>query len=149
MPLDGSDYEVGYGKPPAETRFKKGQSGNPSGRPRGRQMPSLAEAFEAEFAQRIPITLENGRRKKITKMEAMVKQVVNRAAQGDARFIRIAETLALAARKPAGNRESDKNSGPKHPDSIDFSLFTPEERKEIDDAARVLEMAYLRLHLDE
>lgn len=28
-------YEVGYGKPPKSTRFKKGQSGNPGGRPRG------------------------------------------------------------------------------------------------------------------
>ena len=28
-------YEVGYGKPPAEHRFKKGQSGNPGGRPKG------------------------------------------------------------------------------------------------------------------
>lgn len=27
-------YEVGYGKPPAATRFRKGQSGNPAGRPR-------------------------------------------------------------------------------------------------------------------
>ena len=26
-------YEVGYGKPPVHTRFRKGQSGNPSGRP--------------------------------------------------------------------------------------------------------------------
>ena len=28
------DYEVGYGKPPKEHRFKKGQSGNPRGRPK-------------------------------------------------------------------------------------------------------------------
>jgi hypothetical protein len=27
-----SDFEVGYGKPPKGTQFKKGQSGNPSGR---------------------------------------------------------------------------------------------------------------------
>jgi hypothetical protein len=29
------DYEVGYGKPPRRSRFRKGQSGNPGGRPRG------------------------------------------------------------------------------------------------------------------
>jgi hypothetical protein len=31
----GGDYEVGYGKPPQRSRFRKGQSGNPGGRPRG------------------------------------------------------------------------------------------------------------------
>ena len=29
------EYEVGYGKPPSQTRFRKGVSGNPGGRPRG------------------------------------------------------------------------------------------------------------------
>ena len=33
MPDD--DYAVGYKKPPLHTRFKKGQSGNPRGRPKG------------------------------------------------------------------------------------------------------------------
>ena len=38
-------YEVGYGKPPAATRFVKGKSGNPRGRPKGarNQMPALNE----------------------------------------------------------------------------------------------------------
>ena len=32
---DKTDYKVGYKKPPLHTRFRKGQSGNPRGRPRG------------------------------------------------------------------------------------------------------------------
>jgi hypothetical protein len=28
-------YDVGYGKPPLHTRFRKGQSGNPKGRSKG------------------------------------------------------------------------------------------------------------------
>lgn len=35
MSDEKKDYEVGYGKPPKRTRFKKGQSGNPKGRPKG------------------------------------------------------------------------------------------------------------------
>ena len=30
------DYEVGYRKPPKDKRFKKGQSGNPAGRSKGK-----------------------------------------------------------------------------------------------------------------
>ena len=37
------DYEVGYGKPSAHTRFRKGQSGNPKGRGKGAK--SFASAF--------------------------------------------------------------------------------------------------------
>ena len=34
MSNDNDDYEVGYGRPPKSGQFKKGQSGNPKGRPR-------------------------------------------------------------------------------------------------------------------
>src|SRR5260370_13200502 len=75
-----SDYQVGYGKPPQHTRFKKGESGNPTGRPKGTK--NLTTLFEKELKQRVVVT-ENGRRRSITKQEAMVKHLVNKAVSGD------------------------------------------------------------------
>src|SRR5208282_1497815 len=78
--------EVGYGKPPQATRFRKGQSGNPRGRPRGsRNFASLVEEALAE-----PVAInENGRRRKASKLQVIVKQLVNKAAQGDHRSIQL------------------------------------------------------------
>jgi len=80
-PRDGN-YETGYGKPPRHARFRKGQSGNPRGRPRGSK--NLATVMDEALGERVAIT-ENGRRKTATKLQVIVKQVVNRAAQGDHR----------------------------------------------------------------
>lgn len=77
-------YEVGYGKPPVATRFKRGQSGNPKGRPKGTL--NVATTLERELNQRVTIK-ENGQSRTITKFEAAIKQLVNKAASGDARAI--------------------------------------------------------------
>lgn len=77
-------YPVGYAKPPQATQFKPGQSGNPKGRQKGAK--NFATLFEEELEARIPVT-ENGKRKKITKRRAAVKQVVNKAAGGDVKAI--------------------------------------------------------------
>ena len=45
MDNDESDFPIGYKKPPLETRFKPGQSGNPSGRPKKKAI-TLAEAID-------------------------------------------------------------------------------------------------------
>jgi len=80
------DYEVGYGKPPCHTRFKKGQSGNPRGRPRGaKNLPTLlSEALN----ERVIVT-ENGGQRSITKRQAIITQLVNRSATADLRAIKI------------------------------------------------------------
>jgi hypothetical protein len=74
------DYEVGYGRPPRHTRFKRGRSGNPKGRPAGKKNLStvLSDALQEHV-----IVAENGRRKKITKLEAFITQLVDRATSAD------------------------------------------------------------------
>jgi hypothetical protein len=79
-------YQVGYGKPPRRNQFEKGQSGNPKGRPRGSRNATtlLKEALNEQV-----IITENGRRRTITKKEAIVTQIVNKAASGDHRSIQL------------------------------------------------------------
>ncbi|MEO7862005.1 MAG: DUF5681 domain-containing protein, partial [Nitrospirales bacterium] len=75
-------YPVGYRKPPTRTQFKKGRSGNPKGRPTG--SPNFATALEQALSEQV-IVNEGGQRHAVTKLVATVKQLVNKATQGDAR----------------------------------------------------------------
>ena len=50
MDDQSKDYAVGYGRPPAETQFQKGHSGNPGGRPRGTK--KLVTLFGEVLSQR-------------------------------------------------------------------------------------------------
>ena len=72
----------GYGKPPRHKQFTKGRSGNPKGRPKG--TPNYATAFERALKERVVVN-EAGERSTISKLEATMKQLVNKATQGDAR----------------------------------------------------------------
>ena len=87
MPYDDEgDHEVGYGKPPRHSQFVKGQSGNPRGRPAGaKNLKTLLSKALNEFV----IVAENGRRRKITKRQAIVTQLVNRSAKSDLRATKI------------------------------------------------------------
>jgi hypothetical protein len=81
-----ADYAVGYGRPPVATRFRPGQSGNPRGRPK--RARNLAAIVAAALGEPVAVN-ENGRRRLITKLEAAVKQLVNRAAAGDTRVTQL------------------------------------------------------------
>lgn len=104
-------YEVGYGRPPLATRFRPGQSGNPQGRPKGRR--NLATALNAELNTRVTIQ-ENGRKRTITKLQAAVKQLVNKAASGDPRSMQLLLGLTRAVEDATGgvpeplSREADQ-----------------------------------------
>jgi hypothetical protein len=73
------DYEVGYGKPPISGQFKKGVSGNPSGRPK--KSADFGSKLLRELDSKLIIN-ENGKRKVITKSEGIVKQLTNKSFSG-------------------------------------------------------------------
>ena len=82
--IKDDDYEVGYGKPPKATQFKRGRSGNPKGRPKASK--NVGKILEDTFFQKVPIT-ENGVRREATMLEAIVRQVANGAAKGGMRNV--------------------------------------------------------------
>jgi Family of unknown function (DUF5681) len=80
------DYEVGYRKPPLQSRFKRGQSGNPRGGPAGAKN---LETLLTEALNELVVIAEDGGRRKISKRQAIVKQLVNRSAKGDWRPVKL------------------------------------------------------------
>lgn len=89
MPVD---YEAGYKKPPTHTRFKKGQSGNPNGRPKGTK--NLKTELMEELQELILVS-EGGSRRTVSKQRAMLKSLTAKAVQGDARAATILVNLVL------------------------------------------------------
>ena len=88
-------YEVGYRRPPAAGQFKKGSSGNPKGRPKGSS--NFMTVLVQEMDQKIVVT-ENGKKKSMTRLKAVVKRIVAGALQGDPKtLLTLVEILRRSA----------------------------------------------------
>ena len=74
--------KVGKGSTPEYTRWPKGTSGNPKGRPKGKV--SFKADLVSELSETIQIT-EGGKAKRISKQRALLKALTTSGIKGDVR----------------------------------------------------------------
>jgi len=115
MPADPDD-KAGYRRPPKRTQFKKGQSGNPRGRPKGTS--SFKSDLDAELREKLVLT-ENGRAKRITKQRAFIKTLTAAAIKKDIRAVNA--LLACMRLFGVGNEELPSES--QNIDPTDLALL--------------------------
>ncbi len=98
----GDDDKVGYGRPPKHTRFKKGQSGNPSGRPKSRKFGSTDVS---ELLDELVKVKAGGTAREMSSFEASLRQLANKAVNKDLRaiikFVKLCEEYGVIAPPPA------------------------------------------------
>jgi Family of unknown function (DUF5681) len=106
---DDPDDKVGYRRPPVATRFQKGQSGNPKGRPRGSQ--NLASLLVKAGRERVVVNI-NGKRRSVTKHQAIAIQQTNKAAAGDLSAAKFVYAI-VAAEEQRGEAAASRQPVPK------------------------------------
>lgn len=86
--------DIGYGKPPQDKQFRKGHSGNPSGRPKkGTMFKSVSRVLRDSLLVEIEGSV-NGSRRKMLRLEAIVAKQVSNALRGDIQAAKLLLTLA-------------------------------------------------------
>lgn len=115
----GDQDEVGYGRPPKRHQFPKGRSGNPKGRPKGAR--GLKTDLKAELASLVAIT-ENGKTKKITKQQVVLKSLVAKAAKGDTKAASQVLTMVIQILGIEDERTGRTDLTPSELDMLDSYL---------------------------
>jgi hypothetical protein len=98
------DYTVGYRRPPKGHQFRPGQSGNPSGRPKGAR--NLRTALIEELSELVTVA-DGNTTIEVSKARAVIKTLLRLAIAGDARAI--ATVMGSCARTLGGDDASDDN----------------------------------------
>ena len=79
-------YRVGYGRPPAETRFKQGVSGNPKGR--GKKTPSFSDVTEQVLNENVEMRIGD-RVLRMSNRQALVRSAIRQALAGKPRLLTV------------------------------------------------------------
>src|SRR5215469_11859621 len=128
------DYQIGYGKPPRGRRFQKGQSGNPRG-PRRKDLSSL---LIAALNEPVYATID-GKRRKITKREAILTQMVNESAGANLRATKMLFDMMKEVEQKAGTAAPPEPPKLTATDREIIDLFVARLRRQI--AAEAAEAA--------
>ena len=114
-PADGAE-RVGRCRPPVATRFRPGQSGNPRGRPRRKR--HLGAVVAAALRERVTVEETDGRVRRLSKLEATVKQIVDGATKGDPRATRLLFALIKADERALSEPERARGTLASEADAI-------------------------------
>lgn len=101
--VEEQQEEVGYGRPPKATRFQKGRSGNPKGRPRGRRRDI---PYDTLLGQMVTVR-EDGRVRRVTAAEAFILQLTKKGLEGDSASARASLAAIENARASRTARGGD------------------------------------------
>jgi hypothetical protein len=118
----------GFGQPPRRGRFKKGVSGNPSGRPKGSR--NLKTDFGKMLKKRITVR-EDGEVRKISQQEAILLALFNQALRGDAKARNSILAMCMKYDPPKPETENDLRE------------------EEISDSDQAILDDYVRRHLED
>jgi Family of unknown function (DUF5681) len=85
---DDDDEGVGYGKPPKLSRFKKGQSGNPRGRPRTVDFREWENPLQKYMLAPLTVTIK-GKKEEVPVVDALIKSAIGRALGGCSKHLKV------------------------------------------------------------
>ena len=106
--LSTQAYHVGYARPPQDSRFRKGKSGNPKGRPKGAK--GVRTIVNAALDETIRVA-ENGRPRDMRKRQAILLAMIAKAIKGDVRaaslVVRLMEAHDPVPEHAAGQRSHE------------------------------------------
>jgi hypothetical protein len=100
------DYEVGFGRPPKDTQFQPGHSGNQKGRPKG--IRPVGAVLRDIIQRKVPVTEEGGKTRRLAVLEVMLLRLANDAMRSDQKAIKLILSLAERyAESPGTNTQFD------------------------------------------
>ena len=83
MSRSSKDYEIGHGRPPKATQWKKGRSANPGGQSSPHSV-GLLEMIDALLLTSVKIT-RDGESTRVAVLKVILEQLWNKAIAGDRR----------------------------------------------------------------